>query len=88
MPGGYTGIKNVYSETPQQDDVQQSFFIAETLKVNIFKLFQFYTLHLPCFQTTFLKSFHAVFTRWVIMKQTVKVRAPVTGRAPNRRFVK
>lgn len=32
VPGGYTGIKNVYSEEPQQDDVQQSFFLAETLK--------------------------------------------------------
>ncbi|KAL3276554.1 hypothetical protein HHI36_011929 [Cryptolaemus montrouzieri] len=30
--GGYTGLKNVYSEDPQQDDVQQSFFLAETLK--------------------------------------------------------
>lgn len=34
VPGGYTGLKNVYSEDPQQDDVQQSFFIAEVLKVN------------------------------------------------------
>lgn len=34
VPGGYTGIKNVYSEDPQQDDVQQSFFLAETLKVS------------------------------------------------------
>ncbi|XP_066253728.1 mannosyl-oligosaccharide 1,2-alpha-mannosidase IA isoform X1 [Euwallacea similis] len=32
VPGGYTGIKNVYSEEPQQDDVQQSFLLAETLK--------------------------------------------------------
>ncbi|KAF7284746.1 hypothetical protein GWI33_021615 [Rhynchophorus ferrugineus] len=31
-PGGYSGLKNVYSEEPQQDDVQQSFFLAETLK--------------------------------------------------------
>lgn len=30
--GGYTGIKDVYSQHPQQDDVQQSFFLAETLK--------------------------------------------------------
>lgn len=36
VPGGYTGIKNVYSEEPQQDDVQQSFFLAETLKVSFF----------------------------------------------------
>ncbi|XP_060525128.1 mannosyl-oligosaccharide 1,2-alpha-mannosidase IA isoform X1 [Cylas formicarius] len=32
VPGGYTGLKNVYSEEPIQDDVQQSFFLAETLK--------------------------------------------------------
>lgn len=30
--GGYTGIRDVYQENPQQDDVQQSFFLAETLK--------------------------------------------------------
>lgn len=30
--GGYTGIRDVYQVTPQQDDVQQSFFLAETLK--------------------------------------------------------
>lgn len=33
-PGGYSGIKNVYLEDPQKDDVQQSFFIAEVLKVS------------------------------------------------------
>ena len=33
VDGGYTGIKNVYSDEPTQDDVQQSFFLAETLKV-------------------------------------------------------
>lgn len=32
--GGYSGIKNVYLEDPQKDDVQQSFFIAEVLKVS------------------------------------------------------
>ncbi|XP_026466430.1 mannosyl-oligosaccharide alpha-1,2-mannosidase IA-like isoform X2 [Ctenocephalides felis] len=30
--GGYTGIKNVYLEDSPKDDVQQSFFLAETLK--------------------------------------------------------
>jgi len=30
--GGYTGIKNVYEVGGQQDDVQQSFFLAEALK--------------------------------------------------------
>ncbi|KAM3960979.1 mannosyl-oligosaccharide alpha-1,2-mannosidase IA isoform 2-T2 [Aphomia sociella] len=32
VDGGYTGIVNVYHEKPQGDDVQQSFFLAETLK--------------------------------------------------------
>uniref|UniRef100_A0A1B6EGX0 alpha-1,2-Mannosidase n=1 Tax=Clastoptera arizonana TaxID=38151 RepID=A0A1B6EGX0_9HEMI len=31
-PGGYSGIKNVYIEDPAKDDVQQSYFLAETLK--------------------------------------------------------
>ena len=33
--GGYTGIKNVYQAGSPKDDVQQSFFLAESLKVNI-----------------------------------------------------
>lgn len=32
MSGGFTGIKNVYLNDSQKDDVQQSFFLAETLK--------------------------------------------------------
>lgn len=32
-PNGYSGIRNVYQKDPQKDDVQQSFFLAETLKV-------------------------------------------------------
>lgn len=32
---GYSGIKNVYLDPPQQDDVQQSFFLAESLKVRL-----------------------------------------------------
>ncbi len=31
--GGYTGLKNVYDVNGQKDDVQQSFLLAETLKV-------------------------------------------------------
>ena len=30
--GGYAGIKDVYNQAVPKDDVQQSFFIAETLK--------------------------------------------------------
>jgi len=32
VEGGYTGIKNVYQVNSQKDDVQQSFFLAESLK--------------------------------------------------------
>ncbi|KAK9507576.1 hypothetical protein O3M35_007402 [Rhynocoris fuscipes] len=31
-PTGYSGLKNVYQDEPVKDDVQQSFFLAETLK--------------------------------------------------------
>ncbi|KAG8288330.1 hypothetical protein J6590_018850 [Homalodisca vitripennis] len=31
-PGGYSGIEDVYDKDSLQDDVQQSFFLAETLK--------------------------------------------------------
>ena len=33
VEGGYTGVKNVSSADSPKDDVQQSFFLAETLKV-------------------------------------------------------
>ncbi|XP_041354886.1 mannosyl-oligosaccharide 1,2-alpha-mannosidase IA-like [Gigantopelta aegis] len=32
VAGGFTGIRDVYQTHPPQDDVQQSFFLAETLK--------------------------------------------------------
>ncbi|XP_075552808.1 mannosyl-oligosaccharide 1,2-alpha-mannosidase IA-like isoform X1 [Dermacentor variabilis] len=32
VDGGYTGLKNVYQTDGPKDDVQQSFFLAETLK--------------------------------------------------------
>ncbi|KAH0518396.1 Mannosyl-oligosaccharide 1,2-alpha-mannosidase IB [Microtus ochrogaster] len=32
VSGGFSGVKDVYSLTPTHDDVQQSFFLAETLK--------------------------------------------------------
>lgn len=38
VEGGYTGIKNVYQTDSAKDDVQQSFFLAETLKY-LFLLF-------------------------------------------------
>lgn len=30
--GGFSGLRDVYQEKPALDDVQQSFFLAETLK--------------------------------------------------------
>uniref|UniRef100_H2ZYJ6 alpha-1,2-Mannosidase n=1 Tax=Latimeria chalumnae TaxID=7897 RepID=H2ZYJ6_LATCH len=32
VSGGFSGVKDVYSPNPTYDDVQQSFFLAETLK--------------------------------------------------------
>ncbi|KAH0628591.1 hypothetical protein JD844_009937 [Phrynosoma platyrhinos] len=32
VSGGFSGVKDVYSSAPTYDDVQQSFFLAETLK--------------------------------------------------------
>ena len=32
VENGFSGIKDVYAATPRHDDVQQSFFLAETLK--------------------------------------------------------
>ncbi|XP_041831221.1 mannosyl-oligosaccharide 1,2-alpha-mannosidase IA [Melanotaenia boesemani] len=32
VEGGYSGIRDVYTSSPNHDDVQQSFYLAETLK--------------------------------------------------------
>lgn len=32
VEGGYSGIRDVYAAPPNHDDVQQSFYLAETLK--------------------------------------------------------
>ena len=42
VPGGFTGLHNVYLVDPPQDDVQQSYFFAETLKVRRFFLYNFF----------------------------------------------
>lgn len=39
-PGGFSGIYDVYSRSPQKNDVQESFFISEVLKVHLKFLFQ------------------------------------------------
>ena len=33
---GYSGIKDVYNENSEKNDVQETFFFAETLKVRVF----------------------------------------------------
>ncbi|XP_071006595.1 mannosyl-oligosaccharide 1,2-alpha-mannosidase IA-like [Oncorhynchus clarkii lewisi] len=38
VEGGYSGVRDVYSSSPNHDDVQQSFYLAETLKY-LFLLF-------------------------------------------------
>lgn len=45
-PGGYSGINNVYFENPQKDDVQQSFYIAEVLKVSCARFSALVTIRL------------------------------------------
>jgi mannosyl-oligosaccharide alpha-1,2-mannosidase len=32
---GYSGLRNVYSGTAEKNDVQETFFLAETLKVSL-----------------------------------------------------
>lgn len=32
VEGGYSGVRDVYASSPNHDDVQQSFYLAETLK--------------------------------------------------------
>lgn len=48
VPGGFTGLHNVYVIDPPQDDVQQSYFFAETLKVPRFLLLWFLVNFLVC----------------------------------------
>ncbi|KAA0708364.1 Mannosyl-oligosaccharide 1,2-alpha-mannosidase IA [Triplophysa tibetana] len=35
VEGGFSGVRDVYGSTPNHDDVQQSFFLAETLSICI-----------------------------------------------------
>ena len=41
VENGYTGIKDVYAANPVKDDVQQSYFLAETLKY-LYLLFRYF----------------------------------------------
>ena len=70
MEGGYTGIKNVYQANSPKDDVQQSFFLAESLKVikreqNIYNGLQeqFYRgVVQPLFVNMLVFNFHIIFS--------------------------
>lgn len=54
-PNGFSGLKNVYLTDPQKDDVQQSFFLAETLKVTTpHTIQQNQQLNLPSHFSTFI----------------------------------
>uniref|UniRef100_A0A6Q2XYU3 alpha-1,2-Mannosidase n=2 Tax=Esox lucius TaxID=8010 RepID=A0A6Q2XYU3_ESOLU len=35
VDGGYSGVRDVYASSPNHDDVQQSFYLAETLKAQV-----------------------------------------------------
>lgn len=56
VPGGFTGLHNVYLVDPPQDDVQQSYFFAETLKVPWFlSLFLWFLAKLLAYVPEFKK---------------------------------
>lgn len=42
--GGFSGIRDVYSKEPQKNDIQESFFLAEVLKV--YHIFEYRKLFL------------------------------------------
>lgn len=46
---GYSGLRNVYQIPSTKDDVQQSFFLAEMLKVRCHEV-TFINLCVPCVQ--------------------------------------
>lgn len=61
-PTGYSGIKNVYLQDPQKDDVQQSFFIAEVLKVSYNqKLLKFF-FFIKCILFQFSQYLYLIFS--------------------------
>lgn len=58
---GYSGLKNVYLDDPQKDDVQQSFFLAETLKVILNDFFYSILYHTYFAKIYFFVSNFTVF---------------------------
>uniref|UniRef100_A0A8C1HZ47 alpha-1,2-Mannosidase n=1 Tax=Cyprinus carpio carpio TaxID=630221 RepID=A0A8C1HZ47_CYPCA len=69
VEGGYSGVRDVYANTPNHDDVQQSFYLAETLKY-LYLLFSDDD-HLPFEHWVFNTEAHPLP---VIKKQNVEIR--------------
>lgn len=46
-PNGFSGIDDVYSKTPSKNDVQESFFIAEVLKVGCIFFLEYFENTIP-----------------------------------------
>ncbi|KAH3738470.1 hypothetical protein DPMN_045104, partial [Dreissena polymorpha] len=78
--GGYTGIRDVYQENPQQDDVQQSFFLAETLKY-LYLIFSDDSL-LPLDKWVFNTEAHPFPINYVFKSNGVPVTVPVSAPVP------
>lgn len=51
VPGGFTGLNNVYLVDSAKDDVQQSYFFAETLKVRRNEVSSGFGLHYFSYKT-------------------------------------
>uniref|UniRef100_A0A671P0L6 alpha-1,2-Mannosidase n=1 Tax=Sinocyclocheilus anshuiensis TaxID=1608454 RepID=A0A671P0L6_9TELE len=69
VEGGYSGVRDVYANTPNHDDVQQSFYLSETLKY-LYLLFSDDD-HLPFEHWVFNTEAHPLP---VIKKQNVEIR--------------
>eukprot|EP00069_Balaena_mysticetus_P007937 bmy_19444T0 len=55
VKGGYSGLRDVYFHKESYDDVQQSFFLAETLK-NHYISFRFFRFEKSTFSNVFMKA--------------------------------
>ncbi|KAH8397844.1 hypothetical protein KR222_003586 [Zaprionus bogoriensis] len=59
---GYCGLRNVYQQEPQKDDVQQSFFLAETLKVIAYSSDTFDSYGVVFTSVSFLQYLYLLFS--------------------------
>jgi hypothetical protein len=67
VSGGYSGIRDVYQINSIKDDVQQSYFFAETLKVFIMNLKRYYNLnnHQFYFSIYIYYSVMTILSHWI-----------------------